>query len=146
MTFRSIEIDIDVHKCIETARRGFEETPNEVLRRLLKIKPSRHANGNGSTHPNGRPWSGKGVNLPHGTVVRMEYNGKGHSGQIENGEWQIEGVRFNSPSAAAGGVARTRAGTPASLDGWAYWQVKRPGDTKWTALQTLRSTSGEDVA
>jgi hypothetical protein len=52
----------------------------------------------------------------------MEYNGKGHSGQIDNGEWLVEGARFNSPSAAAGGVTRTRAGKTPSLDGWIYWQ------------------------
>ena len=34
-TCRKIDIDFDVHKCIESARRSFEETPNDVLRRLL---------------------------------------------------------------------------------------------------------------
>ena len=145
MTFRSIEIDIDVHKCIEVARRAFDESPNDVLRRLLKIKHGSHRNGDGSAHPTGRPWSGKGVTLPHGTAVRMEYNGKGLTGHIDNGEWLVEGARFNSPSAAAGGVARTRSGAPASLGGWNYWQVKRPGDAAWTALQTLRGTSGDEA-
>ena len=28
----------------------------------------------------GRPWSGQGIALPHGTQLRMEYNGKTHSG------------------------------------------------------------------
>jgi hypothetical protein len=147
-TLRSIEIDIDVHKRIEMERQGFDETPNDVLRRLLKLgegAPPRPI-GNGKTLPNGRPWSGKGVTLPHGTSVRMEYNGKGHSGQIDNGEWLVEGTRFNSPSAAAGGVARTRSGKTPSLDGWVYWHVKRPGDARWTPIQALRSKSIEDLA
>ena len=33
----SIEIDLDVRKRIEAERQEFEETPNDVLRRLLKI-------------------------------------------------------------------------------------------------------------
>ena len=120
-----------------------------MLRRLLKLgegAPPRPA-GNGKAVPSaGRPWSGKGVTLPHGTSVRMEYNGKRHSGQIDNGEWLVEGAKFNSPSAAAGGVARTRSGKTPSLDGWIYWQVKRPGDSRWIPLHTLRSKSTEDLS
>lgn len=86
----------------------------------------------------GRAWSGKGVVLPHGTEVRMEYNGASHGGRIEAGGWVVEGKRFSSPSAAAGGVAKTRAGTAPSLDGWIYWYVKRPGDGGWTPLRGLR--------
>lgn len=143
-TFRSIEIDLDVHKCLEAERRGFDETPNDVLRRLLKLKPNAKRPNGADSDPTagGRPWSGKGVTLPHGTLLRMEYNGKGHSGQIDNGEWLVEGSRFNSPSAAAGGVARTRAGKPPSLDGWGYWQVKRPGDARWLPISALREARG----
>jgi hypothetical protein len=141
-TFRSIEIDIDIHKCIETARARFDETPNEILHRLLKLKASAKQGNNGAhVEMHGAPsrsWSSKGVTLPHGTQLRMEYNGKGHVGQIDNGEWLVEGTHFNSPSAAAGGVARTRAGKPPSLDGWVYWHVKRPGDARWIPLAALR--------
>lgn len=138
-TFRSIDIDIDVHKCIEAGREGFHEAPNDVLRRLLGLPRQVRTNGEVPAVPTGRAWSGKGVMLPHGTAVRMEYNGKGHAGRIDNGEWLVEGARYNSPSAAAGGVARTRAGTSPSLDGWIYWEAKRPGDTKWISLQALRN-------
>jgi hypothetical protein len=139
-SLRSIDIDIDVHKRIEMERLAFDETPNDILRRLLEIKEGDKP-GNGQATaigPGGRPWSGKGVTLPHGTSVRMKYNGKGHNGQIDNGEWLVEGSRFSSPSAAAGGVARTRSGKSPSLDGWIYWQVKRPGDPRWLSLSALR--------
>ncbi len=140
-TLRSIEIDLDVHKCLEAERQGFDEAPNDVLRRLLKLKPSaKRPNGGGESVAvaGGRSWSGKGVTLPHGTLLRMEYNGKSHAGQIDNGEWLVEGARFSSPSAAAGGVARTRAGKSPSLDGWGYWQIKRPGDARWLPINALR--------
>ena len=38
MTFRSIDIDFDVHKKIELERRSFMESPNDVLRRLLALE------------------------------------------------------------------------------------------------------------
>ena len=138
--FRAIEIDLDVHKCIESERQSFTESPNEILRRkfgldglgpMTSVALARHVG-------TGRAWSGKGVTLPHGTEVRMGYNGKPHSGRIDEGEWLIEGKRFGSPSAAAGGVARTKSGSKPSLDGWKYWLVRRPGESGWTVLEELR--------
>jgi hypothetical protein len=133
---RTIEIDFEVHKRIEMARMSFAETPNAVLRRLL------HINGEAPAVPipssSGRPWAGKGVTLPHSTELRMEYNGHVYTGRIDNGRWLVEGKEFKSPSAAASGVALTKDGRHTSLDGWIYWQVKRPGDTNWIAIGQLR--------
>ena len=56
--FRSVDIDFDVHKCIELARESFAETPNAVLRRLLSIdaaRPVQSVTGGGVM----RAWSGK---------------------------------------------------------------------------------------
>lgn len=144
---RMIEIDFDVHKRIEMERTSFQETPNDVLRRLLKIGDKRATKTSGSNA--GRAWSGKGATLPQGTELRMDYNGRVHTGVIENGVWLIEGQRFMSPSAAASGVALTKSGEHTSLDGWIYWNVKRPGDTAWIALKSLRgrgaSLNGESA-
>ena len=139
MQYRTIEIDIDVHKCIEAERRSFAETPNDVLRRKFRIvDTASQARRSETPESRGRSWSGKGVTLPHGTEVRMEYNGKKYFGRIDDGEWLVEGKRFRSPSAAAGGVALTKAGKHPSLDGWIYWELKRPGDQDWTPINSLR--------
>jgi len=132
---RTIEIDFDVHKRIELERTSFTETPNAVLRRLLNIPDDKPAP---QLSP-GRPWTGKGVTLPHGTELRMEYNGRVHKGVIENGAWHVEGGQYRSPSAAASGVARTKGGNRTSLDGWIYWHAKRPGDANWIGISQLRS-------
>ncbi len=135
---RSIEIDFDVHKAIETERKSFSESPNAVLRRLLGIAGSPAKTTAHSQTEGARAWAGKGVSLPHGTQLRMEYNGAQHVGEIADGVWVAEGKTFNSPSAAAGGVALTKKGTHPSLDGWEYWWVKRPSDHDWIALDNLR--------
>ena len=75
--FRNIEIDSEVHQLIENERRGCNESPNDALRRLLKIgepkfAPERDAP---ASVPTKRSWSDKGVVLPHGTAIRMEYKG-----------------------------------------------------------------------
>ena len=143
---RSIEIDFDVHKAIEAARMSFSETENDVLWRLLKLNGSAGVKLNGpsgaaaSAETIGRSWSRKGITLPHGTRLQMQYNGLQHTGVVENGEWVVEGERFKTPSGAAGGVARTKDGKRTTLDGWEYWYVKRPSDTDWIEIrQLLRS-------
>ena len=137
---RSVEIDFDVHKRIELARQSFEESPNDVLRRLLGVgdSPVAFVSVPKAEGPIGKAWSGKGVELPHGTLLRMEYNGKVHSGVIENGVWSVEGTESASPSDAAASVARTKEGSKPSLNGWNYWQVKRPTDRTWRPINALR--------
>lgn len=143
---RSIEIDFDVHKRIEAERKSFAESPNDVLRRLLEIEPQEGGHvaiaSPPASAPKARPWWGKGVTLPHGTELRMEYNGRLHSGRIDDGRWFVEGKSFNSPSAAAGGVAMTKSGNRPSLDGWEYWHVRLPGEHDWTPLSALRRKVG----
>ena len=134
--FRTIEIDFDIHKMIEMARRGFMESPNDVLRRLLEIgEPSPE---HSETSSNGRSWTGKGVILPHGTELRMKYRGRQYSGVIDDGQWLVEGERFTSPSDAAMGVAVTKDGQRPSLNGWIYWSIRRPGDTDWISIIQAR--------
>ncbi len=135
---RTIEIDFDVHKRIELERNSFSETPNEVLRRLLKING--RTNNRDQSDIAGRSWSGKRVTLPHGTQLKMEYNGRSYAGTIEDGEWVVEGKRFRSPSAAAGGIAITKDGKHTKLDGWMYWRAKRPGDAHWISINKLRAS------
>lgn len=114
---RSIEIDFEVHRRIEAERRNFSESPNAALRRLLGIDSATTTRSAASVM--GRAWAGKGVTLPHGTKLRMEYNGQVHCGTIQNGEWNVEGFLYKSPSAAAGGTARTKSGKkPALTDGF----------------------------
>ena len=137
---RTIDIDFEVHQAIELERTSFDEAPNDALRRLLKLPPRKDvpSRREATSRSSGRAWSGKGVTLPHGTKTQMEYNGSVYSGQIEDGKWVIENETCNSPSRAAHIVAKTRDGTSPSLNGWIYWQVKRPGDGHWMLLDSLR--------
>lgn len=139
---RTIEIDLDIHKLIESERRSFTEAPNTVLRRLLDLGEPSESPQAANGHADQGGWSGKGIRLPAGTEVRMEYRGREHRGAIQDSAWVVDGKTFKSPSAAASGVARTKEGTNPSLDGWKYWQVKRPSDADWIALQTLREHAG----
>src|SRR5262245_36093186 len=98
-----IEIDFDIHKLIETERRGFDEPPYFALRRLLNlpetkpIKPSVLAD---STQ--GRSWREGLVEIPHGSLARMEYD-RGrqvYEGKFLEGRIVINGSQFESLSEA----------------------------------------------
>ena len=132
---RQIEIDFDIHRLIQLERRGFDEPEYVALRRLLKLGPA-------VEEPKAdramRPWSKGGVVLPHGTELRMEYNGILHLGRIADGAWEVEGHREKSPSGAANAVARGRDGQEVNINGKSYWQVRRPGDTDCTAYADLK--------
>lgn len=135
MATRMIAIDFDVHKAIEADRKSFNETENDVLRRLLGIGK---VDEKAATPAVGRAWASKGVVLPHGTELRMEYNGVQYSAIIDDGAWTAGGKRFAGPSPAAAAVATTRSGRTPSLNGWIYWQAKLPETSTWVPISTMR--------
>lgn len=137
--FHTIEIDLDVFKHIQAARQSFDEKENCILRRLFRISAPSLANSSESAAQK-RAWSGKGVRLPHGTRIRMEYNGRTHDGEIYDGMWLVEGREYTSPSDAASGAARTRKGTATRLNGWNYWLALMPGEADWRKLSDLRQS------
>ena len=143
--FQTIEIDFDVYKKIEAERKGFSDSPNDALRRLLNLGESSKPLLEISAQTNGgRAWQGKTVSLPHGTEVRMKYNGTQYKGLIDNGQWLVEGEKYGSPSAAASGVAITKSGNKTSLDGWIYWEAMKPGESRWTPIKKLKRPTNLD--
>ena len=133
---RTIEIDFDIHKKIEAERMNFEESPNAVLRRLLKLPVERSAKKTGD----GLHWQGSGVSLAHGTIARMEYSGVRYEAKIVDGKWSAEGQSFDTPSGAASAIATTKDGSMTKLNGWHYWKVQRPGTATWVRLMDLRKS------
>jgi hypothetical protein len=133
--YQSIEIDFDVHKRIEAERRGFDDSPNAALRRLLKLP---EVDEEAAPKPFGRAWSSEGAVLPHGTQVKMDYGQQLIEGEIVDGKWVCEGQTFDSPSAAASALARTKDGETTSLNGWNYWEAKLPGSAEWRTIRGMR--------
>jgi hypothetical protein len=137
--YRTIEVDFDVHRCIENERHGFDEHPNDALRRLLKLgEPKPSATESSAASPTRKSWSDEGITLPHGTRVRMRYNGRTYEGQIVDGGWVIGNQTFGTPSGAASGVAITKKGKPTQLNGWIYWEAQLPEEHGWVLLENLR--------
>jgi hypothetical protein len=141
MSLATIEIDLDIHKLIEQERRSFDEPPYKALRRLLgllDLQGPDHEAAEPSSE--GKPWRESVIAVPHGSEARMSYR-RGSQvflGQFLNGKLIVNGQSFDTLSAAASTLARTKKGTAPNLNGWNYWEAKFPSETTWRSLQELR--------
>ncbi|HVC35550.1 MAG TPA: DUF4357 domain-containing protein, partial [Chloroflexota bacterium] len=81
----------------------------------------------------GEVWTKDGVTLPNGTKAQKVYKHKLRAAELQGGLWIVDGKQYDSPSAAAGAI------TGSMVNGWTFWEVKRPGDATWVLLDNLRS-------
>jgi hypothetical protein len=154
MALRSMEIDWDIHKLIESERKGFDEPPHLALRRLLNLPDQKPHRALSSESPeaeaftNGVPWFDDGVKIPHGSKARMRYghNKQEYFGEFLNGLLVVNGIPFDTLSKAANELARTKNGKTTQLNGWRYWEVQRPTDTNWILLGDLRDEARKELA
>lgn len=136
MKTKKIEIDIEVSKWIESNRISFDETENEILRRISKGKAN-----DGKFDPinieeniidinEGLFW--KGVLLKNGLRLRRQFKGKMHIAEIKNNQIVFNTKTFHSPSAAAIELTGT------SVNGWVFWEYYNSKNNKWELLDNLR--------
>jgi hypothetical protein len=130
----TIEVDFEVLKELMARRESEAVTYNDVIRRLLGLATSTRGFGRSPIEVNARgAWTTKGVTFPVGTEFRGAHKGRTHMGVVENGAFVVNGKSYDSPSAAA--VAIT--GNP--VNGWTFWECRRPGETRWQVLKGLRT-------
>ena len=122
-----IEIDFDVFKAITIRRKTESMSPNDVLRELFNLPPAQPQN----VTP-GKSWISNNVEFPHGTEFRATYKGRQYDGKVVNGALIVDNRKFNAPSAAAGHI------TGNSVNGWNFWECKRPGAGYWISIDKLR--------
>ncbi|UCH49032.1 MAG: DUF2924 domain-containing protein [Betaproteobacteria bacterium] len=128
---RTIEVDFDVFKALTIRRPSEAVTENDVLRELLGLPPREHG-AVGETPSSADDWVVKGVRFPAGTELRAKYKGQIYLGRVERGALVLNSKSFASPSAAAVSVT----GNP--VNGWNFWEARRPGSTEWTTIRALR--------
>ena len=108
---------------------------NAVLRRVLKLTASAPAKA-APARAAGKPWVSKGVSFDHETEFRANYKGQMYRASVNDGRLMIsEHGASSSLSHAARLVTNT------SVDGWTFWEVKRPTDSGWRKAGELRRAS-----
>jgi hypothetical protein len=141
---QQIEIDFEVFKALTARRRSETHTYNEVIRELLDIDVGKAvvsssldriaeigANlSDALTYTKG--FAARGLMLPNGTQLRATHKGAVYNAMVSDGKWVNEdGTIWSSPSAAATSI------TGNNVNGWRFWQAKRPSDTEWRNLDML---------
>ncbi len=140
-----IEISFETWKALTSRRRSETHTYDDVIQEALDID-------NGKTVHAALPFieaaasiasqisltgpakgmSFRGLVLPNGTLLRASYKGKHHTAEIVEGKWVSEdGADFGSPSAAATAITNT------NVNGWRFWQARRPSDGEWRFLDAI---------
>lgn len=131
--YTTIEIDFDVYKEITKRRENPKTTENDVLREQFNLDQLDNLNRVYEQHNEVRePWVWKGVTFPHGTKFRAEYKGRTYNAQAEDGALIYENKQYKSPSRAA------RAVTGNSVNGWIFWECKKPGSDNWILIDKLK--------
>lgn len=98
------------------------ETVDAILRMILEVKPS------------GDMITREGVIFPEGTNFLVWYKDRAYYGKVVDGKIEVMGERFDTVSAAA--VKITKRPT----NGWDFWKCKRPTDSDFIKISTLRTS------
>jgi hypothetical protein len=132
----TIDVDFDVFKELTVRRQSESDSYSDVIRRLL-------ISGEAPTsmpQPASKGAIFKGVHFPNGTQFRVTYKGRTYTAEIKDGEWiGADGEFRASPSEAAHAVTDT------NVNGWRFWECKRPEDQQWHLIDRLRSPDGIPV-
>ena len=128
----SIEVDFDVYKQLTVRRTTEDVSYNDVVRELLGLGKGKANGVKVAAGPSPEDWVAKGVRFPVGTDFRANYKGQVHSARVERGGLALNGQSYNSPSAGAVSIT----GSP--VNGWRFWECRRPGESEWQLMESLR--------
>lgn len=138
-----IDVDLDVFKALTALIQEDGQAHNDVLRELLNLDspveaevppPPLHAAEAIAKALHVGQFYSRGLSLPSGTELRARYKGQVYLAEIVEGKWlSSRGVEFSSPSAAASAITGT------TVNGWRFWEAKRPGDRGWRRLDILHA-------
>jgi hypothetical protein len=129
-TTTSISVSLEIYKLIEENRLSFEESHDEILRRMLNLPI-----------PEEQPiiqsdfYLGCSVSVPLGTQLRKFYKGMEYRADIKDGGIWLNGKKYPTLNQAANAVSDS------NQNAWNFWEVKRPQDSKWMPLNNLRKAS-----
>lgn len=129
---RTIEVDFDVYKALLIRRPHEGVTENDVLRELLGL-PKMGEMPAGHEAMREGDWVVKAVRFPEDTEFRGRYLGELHLARVKGGALVLNGKRYDTPSAAAMSITNN---TP--VNGWTFWECRRPGEAEWRKMKTLR--------
>jgi hypothetical protein len=132
MSMKKIEIDVEVHKAIESLRASFDQTPNDILREVFQLEQTEARQ---ATEPANQAatWTTKDVQFEVGDKLQANYKGQLIEAEVVEGGLQVNGSVYHAPSTAACEVTGT------SVNGWKFWKYLDRERGTWRYISELRS-------
>ena len=132
MEMKSIFIDLELFRFLETNRVSFDESYNDILKRVLSInKTIKKESQKELKADNGLYW--KGVFFKDGLKLRGFYKGLCLEAMVKNGKINYNGIEFTSPSAAAINA------TNMNMSGWNFWEYYNEKKKNWISIANLKN-------
>lgn len=79
------------------------------------------------------------ISMPEGAAARALYGSKEYFAKISpKGKWTLLDENDNSYAEEKTPSGAARAATGKQLNGWKFWEIKRPGDQNWIPLDSLK--------
>ncbi len=132
MSMQSIKIDLEVYKIVESKRDSFEESPNDILRRLLGLPSLLEESKTQEANDDRQGWAVGGVFIRKGTPIRSSYKGHVVKAAVVHGGLEFNGKKYTSPSGAA------MEATGNNVNGWRFWEYLDQDSGIWRQLDFLR--------
>ncbi len=126
---KTIEIDFEVWQRLTTQLSDEHDTYNNYLRRLLKLGVQKSGN---ITEQMPRYWRSRGGSIPISTKLRAQYKGKVYEAEVTERGIKYEDTHYGSLSQAAMAI------TKVNVNGWTFWEARRPADSEWRSLSSIR--------
>lgn len=138
-----IEIDFEVHKEIEKRRESFNDTPNDVLRRILELPIIETDEKEDDVKSSDFIARGlkhglftKGILLPNGKKLQNESRGTIFEAEIKSGMLVFNNRAYKSLSKAACVAAGVNE------NGWRFWHYYDEISESWLPCSNLRPGNG----
>lgn len=111
-----------------------KNTPGSMSDNLKRFDPINHKEES-DPFRDPTPWVVRETTFPHGTKFRGKYKGVTYFAKVDNGALVLNGKAFISPSAAAMTITRN------PVDGWVFWDCKKPDGPFWMNLREVKRNS-----
>jgi len=137
-----IDVTDEVYRKLQGLAKPFEDTPNDVIQRLLNGELSKEPKGTDSSVPPSiisGDLCTRGGKVLAGTKLKAQYKSRTYMAEIENGGVIWDGKAYSSLSDAAVAVIQSTGSKRTTEDGWRFWSYLDKSDNEWKPLDDLRT-------
>lgn len=130
--FMPLNVELDVYKEIISHQIDVDETPNDILKRILVRYSEQLRSENRDYNQRLFKTHTERRTLHDGLHLSKKYKGKTYTAVVRGGKVVMNGKEYSSPSAAAKEITNN------NVNGWMWWKYK-DHDGAWKVIKNIFS-------